>query len=150
MAMKKKLSVALTMLACASVMAQGTLGTVTNVQGVVTATQGTTATSVAPGQAIANGTRFVTTSSGSMTLRLNTGCTVTLQPGQAVTVLQSMSCQELAASVRPVAVAAGPGFAPSPALLNGLIIAGGIAVVAIGVRELTRDDDTRDANISPN
>jgi hypothetical protein len=147
MPIHKKLSVALSAFACAAAMAQATLGTVTNVQGVVTATQGTTATTVTPGSAITNGTRFVTTSGGSMTLRLNTGCTVTLQPGQAVTVLQSMSCQQLAASVQPV-VASGP-FAPNPALLNGLIIAAGAAVVILGVREITRDDNAP-ANLSPN
>jgi hypothetical protein len=146
MAITKKLSVALSTFACVSAMAQATLGTVTNVQGVVTATQGASATTVTAGQAIANGTRFVTTSGGTLTLRLNTGCTVTLQPGQAVTVLQSMSCQQLAASVRPVVVTAGPpSFAPSPAFLNGIVLVAGAAIVILGVRELTRDD-----NVSPN
>jgi hypothetical protein len=151
MAIRKNLVAALSLLACATAMAQATLGTITNVQGVVTATQGSTATTVTTGQAITNGTRFVTTSGGSVTMQLNTGCTVTLQPGQAVTVLQSMSCQELAASVRPVVVTAGGPSSPNPALINGLVVVGGAALVIAGVRELTRDEDVRrDPNISPN
>jgi hypothetical protein len=145
MAMKKLLA-ALSTIACASVLAQGAVGTVTNVQGVVTATTGTTGATVAAGAAFANGTRFVTTSSGSVTLRTNSGCTVTVPANSAVTVLQSMTCQELAAAVRPVVVtAAGPGFGPNPAFFNGIIAAGGILVVGGIIREITRDD-----NVSPN
>jgi hypothetical protein len=146
MVTKKNLVAALSLLACASAMAQASLGTITNVQGVVTATQGSTATTVTTGQAITNGTRFVTASGGSVTLRLNTGCIVTLQPGQTVTVLQSMTCDQLSAAVRPVSPTAimgqnqGPIFA-NPGLFNGIIIAGGAAVVIGGVREITRDDD---------
>jgi hypothetical protein len=141
MVTKKNLVAALSLLACASAMAQASLGTITNVQGVVTATQGSTATTVTTGQAITNGTRFVTASGGSVTLRLNTGCTVTLQPGQAVTVLQSMGCQELAASVRPVVVTAGGPLAPNPAVVNGVVLVGGAVLVIAGVREMTRDDN---------
>src|SRR5512141_392107 len=101
----KKLLLALSSLAAAAAMAQTALGTVSNVQGVVTATQGATGTVVTPGSLIMNGTRFVTTSTGSVTLTLNNGCVVTLQPAQSVTVLQSMTCQQLVAAVQPVPTA---------------------------------------------
>src|SRR3954467_3439657 len=113
----KKLFVALSSLVAAAAMEQS-LGTVSNVQGIVTATQGATGTTVAPGSAIVNGTRFVTTSTGSVTLSLNNGCVVTLQPGQAVTVLQSMTCQQLTAAVQavPVAPNAAVAGAGTPAI----------------------------------
>jgi hypothetical protein len=139
----KKLLLALSALIGASAFAQAPLGTVSNVQGVVTATQGATGVSVGPGTAIQNGMRFVTTSNGSVTLRLNNGCTVTVPPAHGVTVLQNMTCQQLTAAVQPVVpvAAASPAFAPNPSLVNGLI-AVGAAVVAVGIiRELTDDDE---------
>ena len=144
MAIKKKLAAALSLLACASVMAQGTIGTVTNVQGPVTAVTGTTSTVVTRGMPITNGMRFVTPSGTSLTFQTAGGCSVTLQPGQTVTVLQSMSCEQLAQSVRPV-VAQGPVVGPNPALINGLVGVGGAAVLIWGIHEATKDDD----NLSP-
>jgi hypothetical protein len=148
MAMKKLLA-ALSTIACATAMAQGALGTVTNVQGVATATTGTTGAAVAPGTAITNGMRIVTTSSGSVTLRMNSGCTVNVPASSGVTVLQSMSCQQLQAAVQPVVVttATGPAITPNSVLFNGIIAAGALAVIGGTVSELTRD---RPANVSPN
>lgn len=98
----KKLLLALSAFVGAAAFAQAPLGTVTNVQGVVTATQGATGMTVTPGTVVQNGMRFVTTSNGSMTLRLNSGCTVTVPGGHGVTVLQTMTCQQLTAAVQPV------------------------------------------------
>lgn len=142
MTLKKTLLAAFALFGAAA-FAQAPLGTVTSVEGVVTATQGATGVTVAPGTAIQNGMRFVTTSRGSVTLRMASGCTVTVPPGHGVTVLQTMSCQQLTAAVQPVVpvAAASPVFAPPPGLVNGLI-AVGAAAVAIGViREVTDDDD---------
>jgi len=136
----KKLIVALSSLAAATAMAQS-LGTITNVQGIVTATQGATGTTVAPGSAIANGTRFVTTSTGSVTLTLNSGCVLTLQPGQAVTVLQSMTCQQLTAAVTPVPVA------PNASPLVAGVTAGVIGLVVPAVLFMATPNDE---NLSPN
>ena len=140
----KKLLVALASLAAAAAIAQSALGTVSNVQGVVTATQGTTGTVVAPGSVIVNGTRFVTTSTGTVTLRLNSGCVVTLQPAQSVTVLQNMTCQQLTAAVQPVPVAPAQVFAAgaNPAVVIGFVL----AVAAGTLYEATKDDE----NLSPN
>lgn len=139
----KKLLLALSCLACASVFAQAPLGNVTNVQGVVTATQGATGITVTPGTAIQNGMRFVTTSRGSVTLRLNSGCTVTVPAGHGVTVLQNMTCQQLAAAVQPVipVAAAQQPFAPPPGLVNGLVAVGAAAVAVGVIRAVTEDDE---------
>ena len=86
--------------------------------------------------------RFVTTSRGSVTLRLNSGCTVTVPPSHAVTVSQNMTCQQLVAAVQPLGPVGAQGqFAANPALVNGVIAAGGIAVAAGVLHVVTRDDE---------
>jgi hypothetical protein len=61
---------------------------------------------------------------------LNNGCTLTLQPNQAVTVLKSMTCQELIGAVRPVG---GPSFAGGGSFGTGLMGVGGLALVGFGM-----------------
>lgn len=144
----KKLLLSLTFLASASVFAQAPVGTVTSVEGVVTATQGATGVSVTPGMAIQNGMRFVTTSRASTTLRLNSGCTVTVPPSHGVTVVSTMTCQQLAAAVQPVTPVAAAQTAPftgSPGVVNGVIAVGGAAVAA-GVIKGLNDDDNRNVS----
>ncbi|MBC5781705.1 hypothetical protein H8N03_02035 [Ramlibacter sp. USB13] len=124
-----------------SAMAQAPLGTVTDVQGVVTATQGASGVTVAPGTAVQNGMRFVTTSRGTVTLRLNSGCTVTVPANHSVTVLQSMTCQQLTAAVQPVPAVATQ--APLPAgvgAANGVLAAAGIGLAATVLQDATKDD----------
>jgi hypothetical protein len=127
---------------CVAAYAQAPLGTVTNVQGVVTATQGATGVTVTPGTAVQNGMRFVATTRGSATLRLNSGCTVTVPPGHGVTVLQSMTCQQLTAAVQPVTPVAGQApLAATAGVVNGVVAIGGIAVAAGVLHGLTKDDN---------
>lgn len=146
MALMKKLLV-LSALACASAIAQAPLGTVINVNGVVTATQGATGATVVQGSPVVNGMRFVTTSNGRVTLRMNSGCVVNLAPGQALTVLQTMNCQELVAAVQTVQpVATGPSFSPSPGLVNGVILAGAAGIMIQILRHELDDDEP----LSPN
>jgi hypothetical protein len=143
----KNLLVALTAgLAAAVAYAQAPLGTVSNVNGVVTATQGATGMTVAPGTVIQNGMRFVTTTNGSVTLNLNSGCTVTVPAGHGVTVLQSMTCQQLTAAVQPlVPVATGPAFPPNPALVNGIILAGAAGSLIAGFKIVLDNDESLSA-----
>lgn len=111
--------------------AQAILGTVGNVQGLVTDTDGTSVSSTVPGEAIRDGERFVTSSSGSVTLQLNNGCTITLQPNQAVTIDSRMTCRELIAAVTPVGPPnfAGPGGSAARGLLGiAGLAAGGFAL----------------------
>lgn len=119
-------------LAMASAFAQESLGTVGNVQGLVTVIDGASGGTVSPGAPITEGMRFMTTSSGSATLQLNNGCTLTLQPGQAVTVHDRMTCPALVAAVENldgVAVLAGAGGSAGKGILAvGALAAGGFAL----------------------
>lgn len=101
--------------------AQGAaVGNVGNVQGLVTDTDGATVSSTVTGETIRDGERFVTSSNGSVTLRMNNGCEVTLQPNQAVTIDSRMTCRELIAAIMPVggAVATGGGGSAVMGLLG--------------------------------
>jgi hypothetical protein len=117
--------------------AQAPLGTVTGVNGVVTATQGATGMTVNQGTPIQNGMRFVTTTNASVTLHMNSGCVVTVPGNHAVTVLQSMNCQELAKAVQAIPNTTAMGqtrddnsFIPSDALVNGVILGGAVGIIA--------------------
>ena len=102
--------------------AQGAvLGKVGDVQGLVTDSDGTTVSSTVPGEPIRDGERFVTSSNGTVTLRFDNGCTLTLQPNQAVTVDSRMTCRELIAAISPVSglpVVAGAGGTRAGGLLG--------------------------------
>jgi hypothetical protein len=129
MSIKSFIAVILALIA-GTALAQERLGTVDKVQGVVTVTDGTTGGTTATGKPINDGMRFVTSSSGSAVLRLNNGCVINLRPGQAVTVLRSMSCQELMAAVQPVGgvnVASGGSFTTGALATSGLFV-GGLAL----------------------
>lgn len=82
--------------------AQAPVGVVLRVEGLVTVSDGVTVNSGVTGGAIPNGARFVTSSTGSVTLRMNNGCIVTLKPNQAVTVDRESTCEALVASIQPV------------------------------------------------
>lgn len=97
----KNLLLVLSAFAAAPAFAQ-TIGTVTTVNGVATVTTGTTGTAVVVGAPIVNGSRVITTSTGSVTLRLNNGCIVTVPPGHGVTILSNLTCEQLRAAIQPV------------------------------------------------
>ena len=124
--------------AAAVAFAQDSLGTVTKVQGLVTDTVGDQVTSTNLGEQIVDGERFVTSSSGTVTLQFNNGCTLTLQPNQAVTIDSRMGCKELLAAVSPVGGPPGLSIASGNAA-NGLLsiaalAAGGFAVDRVLVK----------------
>ena len=147
----KKLLLAAVALAASQAFAQAPLGTVTSVNGVATVTTGTTGTAITTGAPIVHGARVITTSTGSVTFRLANGCTVNVPPGHAVTVLSTLSCDQLTASVRPVqtsvasttvttraTVPAGPECGPpNAALMGGL---GALALIGIAVGAGEGDD----------
>ncbi|MEO8654038.1 MAG: hypothetical protein ABI409_07940 [Ramlibacter sp.] len=104
------------------------LGTVDNVQGLVTVTTGATGSTTATGNPIISGMRFVASSSGSADLRFNNGCVVKLKPLQAVTVLRSMTCEALLAAVQSIGGSvAGGSFA------TGAVATAGLAAGSIGL-----------------
>lgn len=151
----KKLLFAVSALVGATAFAQAPIGTVVDVQGVVTATRGATGATVTPGSPILNGMRLVTTSTGSVTLRLASGCVVTLQPNQAVTVLQQMTCEQLAAAVTPVSAVPVATITPvtpvvtpvvAPGVVGGLIGLGALGIVGQIINVETEDEPS----VSPN
>ena len=147
----KNLLLVLSAFAAAPVFAQA-IGTVTTVNGVATVTTGTTGTAVVVGAPVSHGSRVITTSTGSVTLRLNNGCTITVPPGHGVTILSNLTCEQLRAAIQPVTttvqtttttstvpVGIGP-FTGGTALGAGILLLGaGLAIAA---------DDNDDAPIS--
>lgn len=133
-----------TFVAC-SAFAQTVLGTVGNVQGLVTDSDGASVSSTSPGEVIRDGERFVTSSSGSVTLQLNNGCTLTLQPNQAVTIDSTKTCNQLVSSVTQV----GPGLGGSRFGFGGGAGAGlaGIAGLGLGFLAVHKGLD-KNPNIS--
>jgi hypothetical protein len=153
----KKLLLSLSTFAAAAALAQASLGTITSVNGVATVTTGTSGAAVAPGAPIMHGSRVITTSNATVVLRLNNGCTLTVPPGHGVTVLSTMTCQQLTAAVQPVAttvttttaattVPVGPAFGPGSGVVNGFV-AGTALLIAVGALRIEDDDD--DAPLSP-
>jgi hypothetical protein len=140
----KKLLFALTATVAASAFAQAPVGTVATVEGVVTATQGTTGVTVAPGTTVQEGMRFVTTSSGRVVLRLNNGCVLTVPPASAVTVQSNLSCQQLAAAVQPLMPATATmgqsGLLANVGVVNGVIAVGAVGIF-LGIADAINDDD---------
>lgn len=144
----RRILLALAALAAAPAFAQA-LGTVTSVNGVVTVTTSTGGTRLVEGAPIVHGSRVVTTSASSVTLRLANGCTVNVPPAHGVTVLSTLSCQQLQAAVLPLApVAATPatnvmGQAGGGMFSDGNAVVGlwAAGVLATVVYDLTEDDD---------
>lgn len=126
----------------AGAFAQAQLGKVTEVQGVVTVTDGVRGGTATVGAPITEGSRFVTSSNGVTTLVLDNGCTIRLRPNQAITV-RNQACNLLLASVENLGatpVASG-GLGRGAAV--GLWAAGGAAILLNAF-----DNDNR--SISPN
>jgi hypothetical protein len=146
----KKLGPIVLGLLASAALAQAQLGTVTSVNGVATVTTGTTGTAITAGAPIVEGARVITTTSGSVTFRLASGCTVNVPAGHAVTVSSSLSCQQLQASVRPVTTAVTTtstttsGTVPAGVGIGtptGAAIAGFAALLAVGLIATNDDDD---------
>lgn len=118
------------------------LGTVTNVQGVATVTSGNGVTTLAKGAPVQNGSRIITTSSSTVSLSLNSGCTVTVPPGHGVTVLSTMTCPQLQAAVQPVVPAtAVMGQSGGFAGMDPAVAIWGVGVLATVIYDATKNDD---------
>jgi hypothetical protein len=75
------------------------LGTVQSVQGLVTVSDGTSIGNVVSGTAIMDGSRIVTSSSGSATLKLDNGCTIDLKPSRSLTFQGQKDCDQTVAAI---------------------------------------------------
>jgi hypothetical protein len=109
------------------------LGTVGDVDGLVTVTDGATGGVVAPGAPIFEGMRFITTSGGDVTLRFINGCTVVLKPNESLTVDQRATCKELLASVTPVGGVVAVGGGTGGSFGSGLLAVTGLTLVGFGL-----------------
>lgn len=91
------------------------LGNTVDVQGLVTVSSGTQVAGVVNGSPVFNGTRYVTSSTGYVTLNFGR-CEVKLKPNQSVVVDEDKVCEGMIAAIEPVP---GPGgvFADGTPLL---------------------------------
>jgi hypothetical protein len=117
-----------------SAVAQGTVpvvGKTADVQGLVTMSVGTTVSNVTGTLGVVDGSRFVTSSNGTVTIKLDNGCEIKLEPNQSLVVDKSKPCAALIASVQPVgAPGAVAGGARGALMAAGLLIGGGALVNA--------------------
>jgi hypothetical protein len=129
--LKKSFAVLAILAVSAAAIAQTTapaqLGTVQSVQGLVTVSDGTSIGNVVNGSPIIDGSRFVTSSSGSATLKFDNGCTVELKPSRALTLQGKQNCDEVVAAI----VVLDGNNAVFAALTNPLVGIGTLASAAL-------------------
>ena len=118
---------------------QSVIGKVTELAGVVTVTDGVRGGTATLGSPVVDGSRYVTSSNGRVTLRLDNGCDIKLEPNQAVTV-RERPCAALIAGIQSVGVAAVLATAGT----GGSAAAGALGVVAIGAGGLLLEDQFLD------
>ena len=82
------------------VVAQAIIGSVSDVKGLVTVSDAATVSNVVLNSPVIDGTRYVTSSSGFVTLKLNKNCDVDLKPNQSLVVDQNLSCPALIALIQ--------------------------------------------------
>jgi len=107
------------------------LGRATNVQGLVTVSDDAGVSRVLVNNAVVDHSRYVTSSSGSVTLKMDKGCDVVLKPNQALTVESVKSCDGLFASIESIGGPSGVALAGSGADLIPFAVAGA-AILLMG------------------
>jgi hypothetical protein len=118
--------------AAASAQTPQTLGTVADVQGIVTVSNGTTVGTAVRGTVISQGNHFVTASAGAARLTMDNGCVIHLKPNQSLRIDSRLSCEQLIASIQPVAgapVTASAGVTP-----GALAVGAALTAVVVGDR----------------
>lgn len=131
----KPLSLA-ALLLCGTALAQGTveppqvLGTAVSVQGLVTVSDGASIANVVDGNPLVEGSRIVTSSTGSVTVKMKEGCDIKLDPNQSITLQSNRSCEALLASIQ--SLSGGSIFAGVSTPLIGLALLTSAAVIDIG------------------
>lgn len=114
------------------------LGKAANVQGLVTVSDANGVSRVLVNNAVIDRNRYVTSSSGSVTLKMDKGCDIELKPNQALTVEDEKSCEGLWASIESLGNPAGlllagggVGGAGGGGALTPFIV-GGAAILLLG------------------
>lgn len=120
------------LLVSGAVVGQGTvapapvIGSAADVQGLVTVSDGKTIASVINGNSLVDGSRVVTSSTGSVTLKTNSGCNIRLGPNQSITLLRERSCEALVASIQLLPgeymISARTVIAAGAAVLTGALL----------------------------
>ena len=139
--MIKRLFTAGLLCAGAAVFAQGpeVLGKVTEVQGVVTISDGVTISTAVLGTVITEGNQFVTASSGAARLTMDNGCVIRLKPNESLIINGMKSCRALIASIQSVgsnlaAATVGEGAASGGGVgLGAGFAAGAGAILSAGL-----------------
>ena len=94
------------------------IGKVTRVEGLVTVSDTKGISRVALNDPVIDRTRYVTSSSGSVTLKMDQGCDIELKPNQALTVEDDRTCEALWALIGSF----GAGRAAALFLVGGSVI----------------------------
>jgi hypothetical protein len=110
------------------------LGTAAAVQGLVTVSDGVGISRVAAGNTVIDHGRYVSSSSGSITLRMDKGCDIILKPNQALTVDGAKPCDALWAAIESLGnpealLLAGAGGPSGTALVPFAV--GGAAILLL-------------------
>lgn len=119
--MLKKL--VLTLACCAPFVAggqNGSVGRTAEVQGLVTVSEGNIVRTARNGAVVLDGSRVVTSSNGTVRIRLDNGCELVLTHNQSVIIDYTQDCPALIAMIQTLD---GPSFAFLPArdVTNGLL-----------------------------
>lgn len=144
--MSAKIALVLGSFLVASTAFAQSLGSVGSVDGVVTVTDGVTGGTVVAGSPITDGMRFVTATGSSVTLKLNSGCVVTLQPNNSITVLKNMTCQELASAAQRSAtnvMGQSGGFVTGGSFTTGALAVGGMTLITgVASKQIINNNST--------
>lgn len=132
--MKKAITLSLVGMLCASAFAQAIVGTVGNVNGLVTITRGQQLISASAGTPLQAGDIILSTTGSSATVNINSStgpCSVSMGSSTAIAVTPSQSCAVMQASVTPVTsstATASSGTGSVAAVAGAVLIPVGAAV----------------------
>jgi len=128
-----KYTFALLMTACVTTAALAqapvaSVGVVESAEGLVTVSQENTLGNLVKDAKISNGARVMTTSTGSATLKLASGCVIALAPNQVVTIDSRLDCKTLVSNISSTGTLEASAGATSTAAFIPAIAGGALAV----------------------
>ena len=131
-----------TTLSFAQTSAPKEVGVVTRVEGLVTVSQGDTLGNAFKDKVILENARVVTTSSGSITIRLNNGCVIELKANQAVTIDNRRECKAILAAIQPAGAVgvAGAGGVGAAGIGNAVIVGVGVLTLIGIIRSISNSN----------
>jgi hypothetical protein len=101
-----------------STRARTVLGKAAELEGLVTVSDGAAVSRVVLNQPVIRHTRYVTSSTGYVTLKMDNGCDIVLKPNQALTVDDEQDCGALWAAIESL----GGNYAIAPFIVGGAVI----------------------------